>query len=100
MDVQTLDDDSLFADSDHEDNNNNNNNNRNSSNNNNNNNNEIITSADYSDWDDDDEVIHESGNVGYYGNSEEDSIDASQHADSDRGKNVQLPTFTWSIFFG
>lgn len=98
MDVQTLDDDSLFSNSDREDyeiNNNNYNSNSNNSNNNNNINNEFITSADYSDWDDEEGVIHESGNVGYFGSREENLNDVSEHSDSDRGKNMQLRTFSY-----
>jgi hypothetical protein len=102
MDVQTLDDDSLFSNSDVDENENNDENNsnsnhgNNSNNNDSNNNNEIITSADYSDWDDEEDVVrHESGNVGHFGSREENWNDASEHSDSDRGKNMQLRTSLW-----
>lgn len=92
MDVQTLGDEDEFSASDGENDNNNNNKNGRKSNNNQNNNlasNEIITSADYSDWDDEDAgFLNGSGNVGYFGGRHDNWNDLSDHSGSDRGRII------------
>lgn len=89
MGVKTLGDEEEFSPSENE----NNHNNSNKYNNNeiqNNKSNEIITSADYSDWDDEEKIFRQSGNTGYFRGGNRSWVDESDRSDSDGGKKNYL----------